>query len=82
MPHVLLIFFAKKRILRYLQGILTNGLHIRPAASLPLLIAYSDADWAGCKDICRSTTGYVVSFGPNLIAWRSKETTHGLQIIY
>ena len=58
-----------KRIFRYLQG----GLQLRPASSPSVIVAYSDADWAGCKDSCRSTTGYPVFFGSRLISWRSKK---------
>lgn len=64
---------AVKRIFRYLQGTLDHGLLLRPSATSTIIVAYSDADWAGCKDSCRSTTGYAVYFGPNLIAWRSKK---------
>nr|GEY29637.1 ribonuclease H-like domain-containing protein [Tanacetum cinerariifolium] len=36
------------------------------------LIAYSDADWAGCSATLRSTSGYCVFLGDNLLTWSSK----------
>ncbi|KAG8391100.1 hypothetical protein BUALT_Bualt01G0152700 [Buddleja alternifolia] len=53
---------ALKRILRYLQGTLSHCSHLRPS-SFSGLIAYSDADWAGCPDTRRSTSGYCVFLG-------------------
>ena len=69
-PHLALI----KRILRYVKGTLDVGLHI---ATTPLtsIKAYSDADWAGCPDSRRSTSGYCVYLGDNLISWSSKRQT-------
>nr|GEU76956.1 RNA-directed DNA polymerase, eukaryota, reverse transcriptase zinc-binding domain protein [Tanacetum cinerariifolium] len=36
------------------------------------LVAYSDADWAGCPNTRRSTFGYCVFLGKNLLSWSSK----------
>jgi hypothetical protein len=36
------------------------------------LIAYSDADRTGCPDTHRSTSGFCVFLGNNLISWSSK----------
>ncbi|GJT28936.1 retrovirus-related pol polyprotein from transposon TNT 1-94 [Tanacetum coccineum] len=37
------------------------------------LIAYSDADHAGCKDDCKSTSGGVQFLGGKLVSWSSKK---------
>jgi hypothetical protein len=36
------------------------------------LVAYFDADWTGCPDTHRSTSGYGVFLGDNPISWSSK----------
>jgi hypothetical protein len=62
---------AAKRILRYLQGTLHLGLII-PRAAPSQLVVYTDADWVGCPDTCRSTSGYAVFLGGSLVLWSSK----------
>ncbi|KAJ9567440.1 hypothetical protein OSB04_003406 [Centaurea solstitialis] len=62
---------ALKRILRYLQGTADYGLHLRYSSALSIR-AYTYADWAGCPDTRRSTSGYCVYLGDNLISWSSK----------
>lgn len=66
-PH----FNALKRIIRYIQGTVDYGIHL---SSTPVtsLIAYTDADWGGCSDTRRSTSGYCVFLGDNLVSWSSK----------
>ena len=62
---------AVKRILHYLRGTLGHGLLLRPS-STSALVVYTDADWAGCPDTRKSTSGYAVFLGDNLVSWSSK----------
>nr|GEW88399.1 ribonuclease H-like domain-containing protein [Tanacetum cinerariifolium] len=66
-PH----FSALKRNLRYVQGTSDYGLHLF-SSTTDSLIAYLDADWAGCPTTRRSTLGYFVFLGNNLLSWASK----------
>lgn len=56
-----------KRILRYVRHTLSVGLTFSKSTST-LVSAFSDSDWAGCLDDRRSTGGFAVFFGPNLIS--------------
>ena len=48
------------------------GLQFRRSSST-LVSAFSDADWAGCVDDRKSTGGFVVFFGSNLISWSARK---------
>jgi hypothetical protein len=65
---------AMKRILRYLRGTPDYGLLLRRSRSADLVV-YTDADWAGCPDTRRSTSGYAVFLGDNLVSWSAKRQT-------
>nr|XP_020174973.1 uncharacterized mitochondrial protein AtMg00810-like [Aegilops tauschii subsp. strangulata] len=65
--HLLLV----KRVLRYIRGTTGHGLTLFRRSSNKFL-AYSDADWAGCPDTRRSTSGYCVFLGTNLVSWSAK----------
>ncbi|KAI3518159.1 hypothetical protein L1887_06608 [Cichorium endivia] len=65
---------ALKRILRYVKGTQSMGRHMRPG-QISSLVSYTDADWAGCPDTRRSTSGYCIYLGDNLISWSSKRQT-------
>jgi hypothetical protein len=56
-----------KCILRYLRGTLSHGLLLRPCMISALLV-YTDVDWAGCPNTRRSTSGYAVFLGDNLVS--------------
>jgi hypothetical protein len=58
---------ALKRILCYLHGTLDFGVLLRQSSTSELMV-YSDVDWAVCSDTRRSTSGYAVFLGDNLIS--------------
>ncbi|GJW93945.1 ribonuclease H-like domain-containing protein [Tanacetum coccineum] len=63
-PH----FSALKRILRHVSGTLDYGLHLYSSFTSSF-VAYLDADWAGSPTTSRSTSGYYVFLGNNLLSW-------------
>ncbi|XP_019105490.2 uncharacterized mitochondrial protein AtMg00810-like [Beta vulgaris subsp. vulgaris] len=62
---------ALKRIVRYIQGTLDHGLHLYSSPATTLL-SYTDADWGGCPNTRRSTSGYCIFLGDNLVSWSAK----------
>ncbi|GJV46418.1 tocopherol cyclase [Tanacetum coccineum] len=82
-PHV-----SVKRILRYLHGTVEHGMLIRRSLGSTLqaitdvlwkgnpdtsLEAFSDADWAGDSDDRRSTGGFAIYLGSNLISCTARK---------
>jgi hypothetical protein len=65
---------AMKRIMRYLKGTPHYDLLLRRSSGSDLVV-YTDADWAGCPDTRRSTSGYVVFLGDNLVSWSARRQT-------
>ena len=63
---------AAFRILRYLKGTPGSGLFYA-ATGTPQLRAFSDSDWAECKDSKKSTTGFLVYLSSSLVSWQSKK---------
>ncbi|KAL6347795.1 hypothetical protein AAG906_026324 [Vitis piasezkii] len=61
-----------KRILRYLKGTLHHELHLRKSSTLNL-VAFHGANWAFDPNDQRSTSGFCVYFGSNLVTWQSKK---------
>ncbi|GJS68712.1 retrovirus-related pol polyprotein from transposon TNT 1-94 [Tanacetum coccineum] len=61
-----------KQIFRYLRQSYNMGLWY-PKDSEFEVIAYSDADHAGCKDDCKSTSGGLQFLGEKLVSWSSKK---------
>nr|GEW23666.1 ribonuclease H-like domain-containing protein [Tanacetum cinerariifolium] len=65
-------FQSVKRILRYVKGTISFGLTFsRPQTNT--ITGYSDADWARCLDTRRSTYGYSIYLGGNLVSWSAKK---------
>ncbi|BAB90546.1 putative rice retrotransposon retrofit gag/pol polyprotein [Oryza sativa Japonica Group] len=65
-------WIAVKRILRYLNQCTSLGLHVHKSAST-LVHGYSDADGAGSIDDRKSTGGFAVFLGSNLVSWSARK---------
>jgi histone deacetylase 1/2 len=59
-----------KRILHYLRGTASHGLHIARSSSCALH-GFTYADWASSVEDRKSTGGYLVFFSQTLISWKS-----------
>ena len=63
---------ALEQILCYLKGAPGRGIVYKDHGHFNIE-CFTDADWAGSKEDRRSTTGYSVFVGGNLVSWRSKK---------
>ncbi|CAN0886875.1 Retrovirus-related Pol polyprotein from transposon TNT 1-94 [Linum grandiflorum] len=63
---------AVNRLLRYLKHTHDVGLFF-PAEGTTTIEAFADADYAGCLDTRRSTSGWCIRFGKSFISWRCRK---------
>nr|GFA99601.1 retrovirus-related Pol polyprotein from transposon TNT 1-94 [Tanacetum cinerariifolium] len=61
-----------KRIFCYLRGTVNTGLWYTKDSGFELT-GFSDADYAGCKDTFKSTSGGAQFLGEKLVSWSSKK---------
>jgi len=63
---------AAKHVFRYVNG--TRNLSLfYPYTTTNTIDVYVDADFAGCQDTRRSTSGYIVLFNNCCVSWLSKK---------
>ncbi|XXG68728.1 hypothetical protein AAC387_Pa06g1749 [Persea americana] len=65
---------AVKRILKYIGGTIDYGIWMSKDTNTAN-VGFSDADWAGCVDDRKSTSGGCFFVGTNLVAWHNKKQT-------
>jgi hypothetical protein len=65
---------AAKKVLRYLQKTKDFMLTYR-SSDLLEVVGYADADYAGCADDLKSTSGYVFMMAGGAISWKSVKLT-------
>jgi hypothetical protein len=61
-----------KRILRYVKETLKLGLKFVKSGFTTISV-FADADWAECPNDRRTTGGFAVFFGLNLISWSARK---------
>src|SRR5579859_2487788 len=71
---------AVKRIFRYLRFTPEFGLWYSASSSLSLC-GYSDADYAGCCVLRKSTSGTCQFLGSSLVSWSSRKQSNVAQSI-
>ncbi|MCH79800.1 retrovirus-related Pol polyprotein from transposon TNT 1-94, partial [Trifolium medium] len=63
---------AACRVIRYLKHNPGKGIFYSRHCDIQIL-GFSDADWAGCLDSRKSTSGYCFFIGTSLISWKAKK---------
>lgn len=66
------IYNAAKHVLRYIRGTTDLSLTFDGHGTQQILLGYADADWGGCLNTRRSTTGYVFKTYGGVVAWKSR----------
>jgi hypothetical protein len=70
------IAYSVNKLCQFLHAPITvaisAGLRLSKSKSI-FVSAFSDADWVGCPDDQRSTGGFAVFFGSNLISWSARK---------
>jgi hypothetical protein len=62
---------AIERVMRYLKGTMTLGLHYH---KYPVVLeGYIDADWNTLSDDSKATSGYIFSIAGGAVSWKSKK---------
>ncbi|XP_039045237.1 uncharacterized mitochondrial protein AtMg00810-like [Hibiscus syriacus] len=70
--HIDTHFQVVKHILIYLQGTIDFGMSFL-ASSRFSLTGFADASWGADVDDRRSTSGFFIYFGGNLVSWSSRK---------
>jgi hypothetical protein len=65
---------AAKKVLHYMQGTKDYMLTYRRSDNLEVF-GYSGADYAGCVDSKKSTSGYIFTLAGGAISWKSSKQT-------
>ena len=65
---------AAKKVMRYLQGTKDHMLTYRRTNTLDI-VGFSDADYAGCMDDKKSTSGYIFMMAGGAVSWKSVKQT-------
>ncbi len=62
-----------QKILRYLKHLSTCGIFYSISAKQKFLHGWTNVDWAGDPEFCKSTSRYVFLLGGGAISWQSKK---------